>query len=155
YYPCIGTLRGKVPGVPIVGLTATLPSDSFEVVKNQVFLPSSVVKVIRVDDIRDNIQLEVHIFSAQNHVRQLGRLLDKTKTIVYFDNTTLLRNVQDKLRPLRPDLKIDAYFSARVTSAKDEAMLKFINNETDILLATDACGMGCDISDVITVIQYE
>ncbi|KAG0014077.1 ATP-dependent DNA helicase sgs1, partial [Podila clonocystis] len=100
YYSCIGTLRGKVPGVPIVGLTATLPPESFEVVKNQVFLPSSIVKVIRVDDTH-------------------------------------------------------AYFSARVTSAKDEAMLKFINNETDVLLATDACGMGCDISDVITVIQYD
>jgi len=155
YYPCIGTLRGKAPGVPIVGLTATLPPKSFEEIRNQVFLSSSIVKVIRVNDIRDNIQLEVHIFAAHNRVRQLARLLDKTKTIVYFDNTTLLRNVQDVLRPMRSDLRIDAYFSARVPSAKDKTMLDFIENKIDVLLATDACGMGCDISDVITVIQYE
>ncbi|KAF9342056.1 ATP-dependent DNA helicase sgs1 [Mortierella sp. AD094] len=155
YYPSIGTLRGKAPGVPIVGLTATLPPESFEGIKNQVFLSSSIVKVIRVDDIRDNIQLEVHIFAAQNRVRQLAKLLDKTKTIVYFDNTTLLRDVQDKLKPLRSDLRIDAYFSARIPSSKDETMLNFVDNKIDVLLATDACGMGCDISDVITVIQYE
>lgn len=139
----------------MVGLTATLPSVSFKNVKERVFLPSSTVEVIRVDDIHDNIQLEVHTFSAHNHVKQLARLLDKTKTIVYFETTTLLRKVQDMLMPLRPDLRIDAYFSARVPSTKDETMLKFINSKLDVLLATDACGMGCDISDVVTVIQYE
>ncbi|KAF9369931.1 hypothetical protein CPB97_003162 [Podila verticillata] len=81
YYPCIGMLRGKVPGVPIVGLTATLPSESFKEIKNQVFLSSSIVK--------------------------------------------------------------------------DKTMLDFVDNKIDVLLATDACGMGCDISDVITVIQYK
>jgi superfamily II DNA helicase RecQ len=155
YYQSIGTLRGKAPGVPIVGLTATLPSESFEEVKNRVFLSSSTVNVIRVDDVRNNIKLEVHTFSAHNRVRLLARLLDKSKTIVYFDSITLLRDVQDMLRPLRTDLRIDAYFSTRVSSAKDDVMLKFINNEVDVLLATDACGMGCDIPDIITVFQYE
>ncbi|KAG0012845.1 ATP-dependent DNA helicase Q4, partial [Podila clonocystis] len=154
-YPCIGTLRSKVPGVPIVGLTATLTPKSFDVIKKHVYLSSSDIKVIRVEDIRDNIRIEVHIFAAQNRVRLLAKLLDKTKTIVYFDNTTLLRRVQDSLREMRPDLQIDAYFSVRVTSAKDKAMLDFIDSKIDVLLATDACGMGCDISDVITVIQYE
>ncbi|KAG0082545.1 ATP-dependent DNA helicase sgs1 [Podila epicladia] len=56
---------------------------------------------------------------------------------------------------MRSDLRIDAYFSARVPSAKDNTMLNFIDSKIDVLLATDACGMGCDISDVITVIQYD
>ncbi|GJJ74175.1 hypothetical protein EMPS_06533 [Entomortierella parvispora] len=155
YYSQIGSLRGKVPGVPIVGLTATLPPDSLQEIKNSVFLASSTVHVIRVDDIRDNIQLEVHTFSLRNRVRQLAKLLDNTKTIVYFDSIALLRDVQDKLRPLRPDLRMDAFFSTRLSSSKDKVLLKFINSEIDVLLATDACGMGCDISDVITVFQYD
>lgn len=155
YYTLIGTLRGKAPGVLIIGLTATLPPEDFLKVKKSVYLSSSDVKLIRVYDIRENIRLEVHTFSSQGHIRQLAGLLNKTKTIVYFDKTKTLREVQEGLRPLRPDLSIDAFFSTRYPIAKDEAMRKFIDSETDVLLATDACGMGCDISDVITVIQYE
>ncbi|KAG0221571.1 ATP-dependent DNA helicase sgs1, partial [Actinomortierella wolfii] len=112
------------------------------------------LKIIEVQDLRTNLYLEVQIFSGQHHVRTLASILDKKKTLVYFDTIALLRSVQDELVKLRPDLRIDAYFSTRDDKSKDDAMEKFVKGDIDTLLATDAAGMGCDIPDIAHVIQY-
>ncbi|KAK3841878.1 MAG: P-loop containing nucleoside triphosphate hydrolase protein [Linnemannia gamsii] len=159
-YSLLGQLRALVPQVPIVGLTATLTEDQEAKVKKSLFQynDDNPLKIIKVDDMRDNLSLEVHIFQAQNHSRTLASLLDddpKKKTLVYFDSIVVLRSVQDELVKLRPGLKIGAYYSTLRAGHKQDTMGEFKDGKINVLLATEAAGMGCDIPDVAHVIQYD
>ncbi|KAG0013370.1 TNF receptor-associated protein 1, mitochondrial [Podila clonocystis] len=114
HYARLGELRALTPGVPFVGLTATLTGMALEQTKDKLFL--SKAQVIQVTDVRTNIRLE----------------------------------------ETRPDLqaKIETYHSTRDDRYRARAMNRFIKNEVHVLLATEAAGMGCDVPDVVQVIQY-
>lgn len=159
-YSLLGQLRSQVPHVPIIGLTATLTDDQEAKVKRSLFQykDDRPLNIIKVDDMRDNLSLEVHIFQGQHHSRNLASLLDgdpKKKTLVYFDSIGELRHVLDELRKLRPELKIRAYYSTLRAKHKQDTLSKFKDGKFNVLLATEAAGMGCDIPDVTHVIQYE
>ncbi|KAG0013266.1 hypothetical protein BGZ82_002235 [Podila clonocystis] len=109
-YGRLGELRIWSPGVPFVGVSATLTASELTQTKDKLFL--SNVNVVRVQDVPGNIRLEIH---TQQKDAKLG--LSHTK----FKNTT---------------------------------MSKFVKSDLQVLLATEAAGMGCDISDVVQVIQY-
>ncbi|KAF8923738.1 ATP-dependent DNA helicase sgs1, partial [Haplosporangium gracile] len=86
------------------------------------------LKIIKVDDLRDNLSLEVQIFQGQHRSRNLASLLDdgpKKKTLVYFDSIAALRSVQDELVKLRPGLKIGAYYSTLRAGHKQDTMSEF------------------------------
>ncbi|KAF9117428.1 ATP-dependent DNA helicase sgs1 [Mortierella sp. 14UC] len=57
---------------------------------------------------------------------------------------------------MRPDIrsKLGVYYSTLNSRFKEATMIKFIKGDIHVLLATEAAGMGCDIADVIQVIQY-
>ncbi|KAK5799063.1 P-loop containing nucleoside triphosphate hydrolase protein [Linnemannia elongata] len=159
-YSLLGQLRCQAPQVPIVGLTATLTDDQEAKVKRSLFQykDGEPLKIIKVDDLRDNLSFEVQIFQGQHRSRNLASLLDdgpKKKTLVYFDSIAALRSVQDELVKLRPGLKIGAYYSTLRAGHKQDTMSEFKDGKINVLLATDAAGMGCDIPDVTHVIQYD
>jgi len=116
------------------------------------------LNIIKVDDMRDNLSFEVLIFQGQHRSRNLASLLNddpKKKTLVYFDSIVILRSVQEELVKLRPGLKIGAYYSTLRARHKQDTMSEFKDGKINVLLATEAAGMGCDIPDVTHVIQYE
>lgn len=115
-YSLLGQLWAQVPQVPIVGLTAMLTEDQEAKVKKSLFLykDGTPLKIIKVDDMHDNLSLEVQIFQGQHCSWNLASLLDddpKKKTLVYFDLIVVLQSIQDELVKLRPGLKIGAYYS--------------------------------------------
>lgn len=77
-YSLLGQLRSQVPQVPIIGLTATLTEDQEAKVKKSLFQYSDgkLLNIIKVNDLRDNLSFEVHIFQGQHHSRNLASLLD-------------------------------------------------------------------------------
>lgn len=152
-YNRLGELRIWAPGVPFVGLTATITANALNQTMDVLFL--SKANVIRVREIATNVRLEVHI-QPKDAKKYLGRFLGEDKTIIYFERIAILIDVYKFLFAFRPDLqnKLDVYFSTLDPKYKDEAMAKFVRGETQVLLATEAAGMGCDIPDVIQVIQY-
>ncbi|KAG0255397.1 ATP-dependent DNA helicase sgs1 [Actinomortierella ambigua] len=154
YYKDIGQLRKEAPKAPILGLTSTLPPERTDKVKKAVFGPSSKVEVIRVKDICDDIQLEVQIVEEEELEYHFPWLLGRTRTVVYFNSSLLLRRVQSLLKFERPDLRVDCFFALRVPAAKQKVIQKFRNNEIDVLLTTDDLSVGSHFSDVATVIQY-
>lgn len=56
---------------------------------------------------------------------------------------------------LRPELKIGAYYSTLCAGHKQDMMSEFKDGKINVLLATEAAGMGCDIPDVTHDIQYK
>jgi len=156
-YSLLGQLRSQARGVPIVGVSATLDDTQLAKIKRSLFqyTDDTPLKLIEVEDMRDNLRLEIRIFSGHHRVRNLASMLDGRKTLVYFDTIRHLRYVQEELRKLLPKLRIGAYYSTLRLEHKEETMDQFKKKKIDILLATDAAGMGCDIPDVAHVIQYE
>lgn len=152
-YARLGELRILSPGVPVVGVTATLTADALAQTKDKLFLAKA--NVLRVKEIPTNVRLEVHT-QPKDAKKGLNRLLGKDKTIIYFEKINTLIDVYLYLKTVRPDLQggIGVYFSTLNSIYKETTMNKFIESDIHILLATEAAGMGCDIPDVIQVIQY-
>ncbi|KAF9118529.1 ATP-dependent DNA helicase sgs1, partial [Linnemannia schmuckeri] len=115
----------------------------------------SKANVIRVQEIPTNVRLEVHI-QPKDAKKGLNRLLGKDKTIIYFEKISILIDVFKYLSRMRPDLRgrLGVYFSTLTSQYKEAVMTKFVEGDIHILLATEAAGMGCDIPDVVQVIQY-
>jgi superfamily II DNA helicase RecQ len=152
-YARLGELRIWSPGVPFVGVTATLTADALTQTMDKLFL--SKANVLRVQEIPTNVRLEVHI-QPKDAKKGLNRLLGKDKTIIYFEKISILIDVFKYLSRMRPDLqgRIGVYFSTLTSQYKESVMTKFTEGGIHILLATEAAGMGCDIPDVVQVIQY-
>jgi superfamily II DNA helicase RecQ len=152
-YDRLGELRIWSPGVPFVGVTATLTADALTTTMDKLFL--SKANVLRVKEIPTNVRLEVHT-QPKDAKKGLNRLLGEDKTIVYFEKISILIEVFKYLSRMRPDLrnKIGIYFSTLTSQHKAATMLKFVKGDIQVLLATEAAGMGCDIPDVVQVIQY-
>ncbi|KAK3817843.1 MAG: P-loop containing nucleoside triphosphate hydrolase protein [Linnemannia gamsii] len=152
-YGRLGDLRVWSPGVPFVGVTATLTADALTQTMDKLFL--SEARVIRVQEMPTNVRLEVHT-QPKDAMWGLSRLLGNDKTIIYFEKISILVKVHSYLCVMKPELEktMGVYYSTLYSLFKEETMSKFINNEIHILLATEAAGMGCDIPDVVQVIQY-
>ncbi|KAG0251927.1 ATP-dependent DNA helicase sgs1 [Mortierella polycephala] len=125
-YARLCELRIRSPGVPFVGVTATLTDDALTQTLDKLFL--SKANILRVQEIPTNVRLEVHT-QPKDAKKGLNRL---------------------------PDLqgKMGVYFSTLTSQYKEAAMIKFTEGDIHILLATEAAGMGCGIPDVVQVIWY-
>lgn len=152
-YNRLGELRVWSPGVPFLGVTATLTGDALANTTEKLFLDEAYV--IHVQEDHTNLHLEVHM-QPKDAMKGLSHLLGKDKTIVYFEKISLLIDVYMYLHCKRPDLwyKLDMYFSTMRPDLKEKTMCNFEEGKIHVLLATEAAGMGCDIPDVVQVIQY-
>ncbi|KAF9369429.1 ATP-dependent DNA helicase sgs1, partial [Mortierella sp. AD011] len=87
----------------------------------------------------------------------LNFLVDFKKTIVYFETRNETEDAWNYLTSLLPSnlhTGIAVYHSVLTTECKEQVMKRFREDQILILLATEAAGMGCDISNVIRVVQY-
>lgn len=153
-YAHLGELHIWSPGVPFVGVTATLTADVLTQTMDKLFL--SKANVIHVQEIPTNVHLMVHT-QPKDAKKGLNRLVGKDKTIIYFEKISILINVLKYILRRRPDLwgRLGVYFSTLTSQYKEAVMTKFMEGDIHILLATEAASMGCDIPDVVQVIQYE
>ena len=152
-YDRLGELRLWAPGVPFLGLTATITEETLGETMDKLFLNNA--KVLRVEELPTNVRIELY---TQPKDARLGlcRFLNGSKTIIYFEKICTLLDVFNDLKVTMPELrdKIDIYYSTLTTEYKADIMAQFVKSDSNILLATEAAGMGCDIPDVVQVIQY-
>lgn len=159
HYAQLGSLRPKLPRqVAFVALSATLPPDVLEVVKRKVGFATDV-SVINIGNDRPNIQYIVRRIQAGNRYHSLDFLLEDTrKTIVYFNSLSEAKDAYDylitKLGSSGTAVRLAGYYSVLSEGYKTDAMKGFSDGQVQILLATEAAGMGCDVSDVIRVVQF-
>ncbi|KAG0364486.1 ATP-dependent DNA helicase Q1, partial [Mortierella sp. AD032] len=109
-YTRLGDLRVWSPGVPFVGLTATLSADAILRTKAKLLLSNATT--IRVNEFRTNMRLEVHT-QPKDAMNGLHSFLHRDKTIVYFDAIAVLIRVFKYLQRIRPDLRgrLGLYYS--------------------------------------------
>ncbi|KAG0311234.1 hypothetical protein BG000_006740, partial [Podila horticola] len=121
--------------------------------KVKLFLSNA--NILRVTKKPSNIRLEIH---TQPKDARLGLrcLLGTDKTIVYFEKISILIDTFRYVFHKRSDLQgcMGVYYSTLSPAFKKEIMEMFVESKIHILFATEAAGMGCDIPDVVQVIQY-
>ncbi|OJT05421.1 hypothetical protein TRAPUB_2056, partial [Trametes pubescens] len=80
-----------------------------------------------------------------------------TRTFMFFDDIMVSMKAWRWLtRKLSPSMqaRVKVYNSRRSTLAKELVMRDFQEGRIDILLTTEAAGMGCDIPDIEQVVQF-
>ncbi|KFH62152.1 hypothetical protein MVEG_11791 [Podila verticillata NRRL 6337] len=156
-YSRIGELRSMVPrDTPFLAASATLPPRVLENIKKSLhFRPDT--HIINVGNDRPNIKFIITEFQhPMNSFQDLKFLKDFKKTIVYFNTRP---DAEGARRYLVQELGLDSskiavYHSIKSDELKSDILEKFRDDKVLLLLATEAVGMGCDISNIVRIVQY-
>lgn len=166
-YDRIGELRSKVPpGIAFIAVSATLPPKALDELKERVHFDQATT-IINIGNDRPNVRLEVQSIYLRDKYSHLDFLMDFKKTIVYFQTRKETMEAASHLKGLARTAvaegrihscfvsKIAAYHALFSEEYKEEKMEAFRQGSILLLLATEAAGMGCDIGDVIRVVQFK
>ncbi|TRM55678.1 P-loop containing nucleoside triphosphate hydrolase protein, partial [Schizophyllum amplum] len=169
-YSDIGLVRAHLPKrVPIVAVTATLS----QLVRNDLISTlgmdrHNLVEVNKGNE-RDNVsQVVREMQHAMNTFHDADFLIPKytkkaddiPKALVYYDDVQGGGDFVNHLNSLVP-CHLRTYGLVRPYNAgmskdyRDMLMLLFREGHIRVLVCTDAAGMGCDIPDVDTVLQWK
>ena len=151
-YLQLATLKREFPNIPLIALTATADRLVRKDIVERLEIKSAEVFVSSFN--RPNIHYRVE--PKRNSYNQLLRFLDKRKDqsgIIYC----LSRNSVDSLAA---DLRDEgfsalAYHAGLDKQTRDRHQNSFLNDETKIIVATIAFGMGIDKSNVRFVVHMD
>ncbi len=139
------------PEVPVMALTATADRATREDISNQLELENAQTFISSFE--RKNIYLEVR--PSLDRVRQIHQFLKLRpgqSGIIYCLSRKGTESLSAKLKGMGYSC---AYYHARMEKEqRHEVQRKFINDETQIICATIAFGMGIDKSNIRWVIHY-
>ncbi len=147
----IAKIREWLPKAPILALTATATEEV--VIDIQEKLEFKKDNVFQQSFARDNL-----IYLVLNEENKLGKMLDMLRKvggsgIVYVRNRRKTKEIAKLL--LQNGISADFYHGGVSTKIRSSKQANWINNETRIMVATNAFGMGIDKSDVRMVIHLD
>lgn len=150
-YREIANLRKYHPEVPIIALTASATSEVQEDIKTQLELKK--VKEFKGDVRRDNIAYQVR--PTENKIGEVINFCKENKAcgIVYCQTR---KSVKDVVKQLRAQNISAGMYHGGMTNDDRKYMLDlWMGNNIQIMVATNAFGMGIDKPDVRFVLHYE
>ena len=148
-YKNITILRELQPSVNVIALTASAtPKVIDDTVKELDFLDP---KIFKQSFYRPNIAYMV--FNEEDKYFRLEAILNKNKqsSIVYVRNRRLTLEISAYLE--QKNISSTYYHGGLNNTEKDKHLNDWINNQKQVMVATNAFGMGIDKSDVKTVIH--
>ncbi len=147
----IGELRKLLPGVPILALTATATQEVTNEIVERLIMKEPVV--IRDSFARHN--LHYHVIQRDDQLPYIERLLLKGigSSIIYVRHRRLCRELADWLQT--KGIKAGSYHGGMDMKDRDNTQESWINNKTQVIVATNAFGMGVDKPDVRMVIHFD
>ncbi|KAI7818767.1 P-loop containing nucleoside triphosphate hydrolase protein [Gamsiella multidivaricata] len=153
-YSQLGRLRAMAhPDVSFLAVSATLPPALLTTLTSSMLFKNATV--VNVGNDRINIKYTVSIMKhGRSTFHDLFFLKDKVKTIVYFQTLMEVESAAVYVKALVGVNSVAIFHAAKSELYKRNKMEDFKQNRVCILLSTEAAGMGCDISDVIRVVQY-
>lgn len=144
-------LKQQFPNTPIIALTATADKLTRKDIISQLRLPDPEVFVASFD--RPNLSLEVR--PGQKRFEQILDFVQQRPNqsgIVYCLSRKSTEDVARKLR--ERGIPAKHYHAGMNDRERSEAQEDFINDNTPIICATVAFGMGIDKSNVRWIIHY-
>ncbi len=150
-YTQLGRLRHILPGVPLVALTATADPAIQRDILDQLSIDEGSVFQSSFD--RPNLHLSV--LPGQKRFERLRLFLKSHPNqpgIVYCLSRAATEDLAEKLTKL--GYKAEAYHAGMGTEDRHSAQDAFLKDETLIICATVAFGMGIDKSNVRWVVHW-
>ena len=151
-YRTLGDLRRSMPAVPFIALTATATERVRHDIVSQLGLKEPQQFIASFD--RPNLRYEVR--PKQRAFEQLVQLLRARKgesAIIYCFSRKDTEELSDRLRDA--GFKALPYHAGMDGETRGRNQEGFIRDETDIIVATIAFGMGIDKPDVRLVVHQE
>ena len=150
-YLKINEVREMLPETPILALTATATPDVVTDIQDKLSFADS--RVFTKSFERDNLAyLVIH---SENKAGYLLRILTQYEgtSVVYVRNRKKTKEISDWLN--EKGISAD-YFHAGLSNAeKDRRQKAWTQDETRVIVSTNAFGMGIDKPDVRTVIHVD
>ena len=150
-YLKISSLKIHFPKVPFLALTATATSKVKEDIINELGLHNP--QIFEKSFARENIAYMV--FEVEDKLFRIEQILKKNPqpSIIYVRNRKSCLDVSGQLQSL--GFKATYYHGGLSSKEKDKNMQLWMNDEVQIIVATNAFGMGIDKSSVKTVIHIQ
>lgn len=143
--------------VPFMALTATATPAVRRDIILMLKLNKPLTKLTSFD--RPNLSISVSL-KSKSILSDLKTMMIKEDGIFKFNGPTIIYciskndtlEVVEELRRL--NIKCEQYHAGLNINVRKEAQVKFVNDKTDVIVATIAFGMGIDKPDVRNVIHY-
>ena len=152
-YTQLSSLKSRFPRVPIMALTATADRLTREDISKQLNIPDARLFLTSFD--RPNISLAVaHEFTGREKLRRIASFIGNhphQSGIIYCMRRKDTENMAENLRKL--GYNAAAFHAGMPTAMKEQVQRDFLNDDTTIICATIAFGMGINKSNVRWVIH--
>ncbi|MEE9430158.1 MAG: RecQ family ATP-dependent DNA helicase, partial [Melioribacteraceae bacterium] len=100
---------------------------------------------------RENLQLQV--FATKNKKEKILKLLDGITSVIIYTSTR--KNAEQLAEFLKlKNVNAEYYHAGQTTALRTIIQNDFISNNSNVIIATNAFGMGIDKADVRLVIHY-
>ena len=150
-YLKIAALRELLPNVPVIALTATATKPVVVDIQDKLLFKNA--NVFQKSFARHNLSYVLRRADDKN--LQLLDILKKVKgsAIVYVRSRRKTKDIADYLR--RNRISADFYHAGLDNDERSKRQTSWINNQTQVIVCTNAFGMGIDKPDVRSVIHME
>ncbi|MCD0466637.1 ATP-dependent DNA helicase RecQ [Flavobacterium sp. ENC] len=150
-YLKISELKKFFPKIPFLALTATATPRVIEDIKKELALKDT--KFFQQSFARENIAYMV--FNVEDKLYRVEQILKKNPqpSIIYVRNRKSCLNISTQLQSL--GFKATYYHGGLSSKEKDKNMQLWMSEQAQVIVATNAFGMGIDKDNVKTVIHTQ
>lgn len=150
-YLRIATLREELPRTPVLALTASATAEVQEDVCKKLVLKDP--KIYRQSFARPNLSYSA--FSVASKINKITSILQKTTgtAIVYCKSRKRTREISELLN--MQGIIADFYHAGLSAELRTARQDNWLNNQTRVMVCTNAFGMGIDKPDVRVVIHAD
>ena len=147
----IAEIRQYHPDIPVLALTATATQKVQDDIIEKLHFRDS--NIFRKSFVRDNLS-----FVVRHELAKLPKLVEVIKKlkgsgIVYVRNRKQTKEIAEYLK--KNKLNADFYHAGLSTDERNAKQDNWIKNKTQVIVCTNAFGMGIDKADVRFVIHFD
>lgn len=148
-YLHIAEIRGLLPDVPILALTATATSDIVDDIQEKLFFREK--QLLQSSFVRENLSYVV--INTEQKKQKLVKILNhfKSSAIVYVGSRKQTKEITTLLR--NNNISSDFYHAGLDMDVRNQKQQRWMHNQTRVMVATNAFGMGIDKENVRIVVH--
>lgn len=150
-YLKIADIREIIPEAPVLALTATATPEVVEDIQERLHFKEK--NVFRKSFLRTNLAYIVR--TTENKEEQLLNILRKVPgtSVVYVRNRKKTKEIADFL--VQNNISAEHFHAGLSNETKDARQQRWKNNETRVIVSTNAFGMGIDKAEVRSVVHMD
>ena len=151
-YLSLGSAIDDLGRPPILAMTATATDEILEDIVRELRMEDA--EIVHTGFDRPNLHLSVIAAESQSHKdSRLSSVIPATGSgIVYCATTGVVDRVSEML--LAKGRRVASYHGRMSAKRRTEAQESFMSDDVDIMVATNAFGMGIDKADIRYIVHY-